>query len=64
MRHGGVAETVFLLNIGDRLSLVTAMPLGDAGAKPLPLILTIRTIDQSVLASCRTGISSASGWRR
>jgi diguanylate cyclase len=51
MRHGGVAETVFLLNIGDRLSLVTAMPLGDAGAKPLPLILTIRTIDQSVLAS-------------
>ena len=51
MRHGGVAETVFLLNIGDRLSLVTAMPLGDAGAKPLPLILTIRTIDQSALAS-------------
>ena len=51
MRHGGVAETVFLLNIGDRLSLVTAMPLGDAGAKPSPLILTVRTIDQSVLAS-------------
>jgi diguanylate cyclase (GGDEF)-like protein len=51
MRHGGVAETVFLLNIGDRLSLVTAMPLGDAGAKLSPLILTVRTLDQSVLAS-------------
>ena len=51
MRHGGVAETVCLLNIGDRLSLVTAMPLGDAGTKPSPLILTVRSIDQTVLAS-------------
>ncbi|MEY2457851.1 MAG: hypothetical protein QOK06_2994 [Acidimicrobiaceae bacterium] len=51
MRHGGAAETVFLLNIRDRLSLVTAMPLGDAGAAPSPLVLTVRTIDQSVLAS-------------
>lgn len=51
MRHGGAAETVFLLNIGDRLSLVTAMPLGDAGAEPSPLIVTVRTIDQNVLAS-------------
>ena len=51
MRHGGAAETVFLLNIHDRLSLVTAMPIGDAGAAPSPLILTVRTIDQSVLAN-------------
>jgi diguanylate cyclase (GGDEF)-like protein len=51
MRHGGVAETVFLLNIHDRLSLVTAMPLGDTGTAPSPLILTVRTIDRSVLAN-------------
>ena len=51
MRHGGAAETVFLLNIHDRLSLITAMPVGDADAAPSPLILTVRTIDQSVLAN-------------
>ena len=33
MRHGGVAETVFLLNIDDRLSVVTAVPLGDAATR-------------------------------
>ena len=27
------------------------MPIGDAGAAPSPLVLTVRTIDQSVLAS-------------
>ena len=51
MRNGSVAETVFLLNIHDRLSLITAMPLGGADAKPSPLILTVRSIDQTVLAS-------------
>ena len=51
MRHGGVAETVFLLNIPDRLSVVAAMPLGEAGAAPSPLVLTVRTIDQDVLAN-------------
>ena len=33
MRHGGVSETVFLLNIRDRLSVVTAMPIGDAASR-------------------------------
>ncbi len=35
MRHGGVAETVFLLSIRDRLSVVTAVPIGEA-SQPRP----------------------------
>jgi diguanylate cyclase (GGDEF)-like protein len=51
MRHGGAGETVFLLNIHERLSLITAIPVGDAGTAPSPLVVTVRTIDQSVLAN-------------
>jgi diguanylate cyclase (GGDEF)-like protein len=51
MRHGGVAETVFLLNIRDRLNLITAMPVGDASNGHAPLVLTVRTLDQTVLSN-------------
>ena len=51
MRHGGVAETVFLLSIRDRLSLLTAVPIGEASTAPSPFVLTVRTIDQNVLSS-------------
>ena len=51
MRHGGSGETVFLVNIHQRLSLVTAIPVGDAGIVPSPLVVTVRTIDPSVLAN-------------
>ena len=37
MRHGGVAETVFLLNIRDRLNVITAMPIGRSRGAPSPL---------------------------
>ena len=50
VRHGGVAETVFLLNIRDRLNVITAMPIGEAGALPSPFVLTVRSIDQRVLS--------------
>jgi diguanylate cyclase (GGDEF)-like protein len=50
MRHGGVAETVFLLNILDRLSAVTAMPVGEPGATPSPFVLTVRNIEQTVFS--------------
>ncbi len=32
---GGVAETVFLLNIRDRLDVISAMPIGDTAAAPV-----------------------------
>jgi diguanylate cyclase (GGDEF)-like protein len=52
MRHGGAAETVFLLNIDDRLSIVTAVPTGDTGETGVaPLIVTVRTIDRQVLTN-------------
>jgi len=51
MRHGGVAETVFLINIRDRLNLMSAMPVGGASAGPSPFLLTVRTVDQNMLAS-------------
>lgn len=47
--HGGVAETVLLIGIRDRLKVITAMPIGDASAGPSPFALTVRTIDQTVL---------------
>ena len=34
MRHRGVAETLFLINIRDRLSLVSAIPIGETSAGP------------------------------
>jgi hypothetical protein len=46
MRHHGVAETVFLINIRDRLNLVAAIPIGEASAGPSPFVLTVRTVDQ------------------
>ncbi len=51
MRHGGVAETVFLLNILDGLSTVTAMPISEDSTASPPLVLTVRTIEQPVLAN-------------
>jgi diguanylate cyclase (GGDEF)-like protein len=51
MRHGGAAETVFLMNIEGQLSVIAAMPLGEAAAAPSPLVVSVRTIDQSVLAN-------------
>ncbi len=42
---------VFLLNIYGRLSVVTAMPLGDGGAAAAPMVATVRVIDPSVLAN-------------
>ena len=50
MRHGGVSETVFLLNIRDHLNVITAMPIREAGAPTSPFVLTVRTIDQNVLS--------------
>jgi diguanylate cyclase (GGDEF)-like protein len=50
MRHGGVSETVFLLNILDRLTVVTAVPIGEAATALSPLLLTVRSIDERVLA--------------
>jgi diguanylate cyclase (GGDEF)-like protein len=49
MRHGGVAETVFLLSIRDRLHVFTAIPIGEPSATSSPFVLTVRTIDQNVL---------------
>src|SRR5205085_4600800 len=40
MRHAGVAEAVFLLNIRDRLNVFTAIPLRDTAATPSPFVLT------------------------
>jgi diguanylate cyclase (GGDEF)-like protein len=51
MRHRGVAETVFLINIRDRLSLLSAIPIGEATAGPSPFLLTVRTVDKNMLAS-------------
>jgi len=51
MRHRGVAETAFLINIRDRLNLVAAIPVGEASAGPSPLVLTVRTVDQNMLTS-------------
>src|SRR4029077_4072126 len=51
MRHRGVAETAFLINIRDRLNLFSAIPIGEASAGPSPLVLTVRTVDQNMLAS-------------
>jgi diguanylate cyclase (GGDEF)-like protein len=50
MHHRGATETVFLLGVRDRLSLFTAVSVGDDSAASPPLVLTIRNIDQSVLA--------------
>ena len=50
MHHRGATETVFLLNIRDRLSVVTAASPGDSTGPYPPLVLTIRNIDQEVLA--------------
>jgi diguanylate cyclase (GGDEF)-like protein len=50
MRHHGVAETVFLINIRDRLNLVSAIPIGETSAAPSPFLLTVRTVDQTMLA--------------
>jgi diguanylate cyclase (GGDEF)-like protein len=51
MRHRDSGETVLLLNIQNRLSVVTAVPLGDAAAAPPPLLISIRTIGHDVLAN-------------
>ncbi len=51
MRHRGVAETVFLINIRDRLNLVSAMTIGEAATGPAPVLLTVRTVDQAMLTS-------------
>src|SRR3954463_1889214 len=50
-RHRGVTETVFLVNIRDRLSLVSAIPIGETSDAPSPFVLTVRTVDQAMLAS-------------
>jgi len=50
MRHRNVAETVFLINIRDRLTLLSAIPIGEASAGPSPFVLTMRTVDQAMLA--------------
>jgi len=51
MRHRGVAEAVFLINIRDRLTLLSAIPIGEASAGPSPFVLTVRSVDQSMLAN-------------
>jgi diguanylate cyclase (GGDEF)-like protein len=51
MRHRGVAETVFLINIRDRLTLLSAIPVGEASAGLSPFLLTVRTVDQAMLAN-------------
>jgi len=57
-RRGGEAEIVLLQDIDDRLSVVTAIAIGHAGIdrslrdrKPPPIVLTVRLIEQSVLAN-------------
>jgi diguanylate cyclase (GGDEF)-like protein len=50
MHHRGPTETVFLLNVRDRLSLFTAVSVGDDSSASPPLVLTIRNIDQDVLS--------------
>jgi diguanylate cyclase (GGDEF)-like protein len=47
----GFGDHVFLLNIYGRLSVVTAMPLGDRNAAAVPMVVTVRVIDPSVLTS-------------
>jgi diguanylate cyclase (GGDEF)-like protein len=49
MHHGGASETVFLLNVSDRLNLFAAMPIGDVSATPSPFVLTVRAVDQNLL---------------
>jgi diguanylate cyclase (GGDEF)-like protein len=51
MQHGGVTATVFLLNVGDALSTVTAVPVGDESEASPPLVLTVRAIERPVLAN-------------
>ena len=50
MHNRGATETVFLLGIRDRLSVVTAVSTGEDADTPSPLVLTVRTIDRDVLS--------------
>ena len=40
---------MLLLNIRGRLDVISAMPIGETSAAPAPFVLSVRTIDQSVL---------------
>jgi diguanylate cyclase len=51
---GSSSGSVFLLEVGGRLSLVTAFEVDTATgrrAKPAPMVLTVRTIEQNVLGN-------------